>query len=131
MAVTQAAVSVLVLGAMVVALLNMRKLTERASQTCNSLFAVNAVFTLMMLPLVSSLAPIVEAASKNDVELASMEIPMFLRLGVIGVSIWNLGVMGNIFRHSLNVGLGLGIGLAFCSALFVVMAVGAFGSLFV
>ena len=126
------ALSMLELAALALAvglLLNMRGLINRLQQTVNTLFATNAVFTLL-LPLVVELAPILQQVAENPEALEAADLPAHLRFGMIGLSLWNLAVISHVLRHALSLGIGLGAGLAICCTVFVYVVVQGAASLF-
>lgn len=120
------ALSMLELAALALAvglLLNLRGLINRLQQTLNALFATNAVFTLMLLPLVAELAPLLKLVAEDPQALEQADLPAHLRFGMIGLSLWNLAVITHVLRHALGLGIGLGAGLAVCCTVFVYVAV--------
>jgi hypothetical protein len=80
----------------------------RFLQTATALLGASAVLALVAIPLL----PI--AAAQDGSRLLG-ELASILLLVVL---VWNMIVFGHIFRHSFNVSLALGIGLAVAYTVF-------------
>lgn len=90
-------------------ILAIRGLKVRFVQTASALFGTDAIITMAAFPVIYA----ADAAGAQDT---------FTRLALIGLGIWNLLVMGHIFRHAMSLPLPGGI----------LVALGyVFGSLFV
>lgn len=90
---------------------------ERLTQTLTALAGTGGLISLAAIPLVSLLAYLKTQDLATDVPI------LFLLLLII----WSIAIVGNILRHALSVGPGLGTGL---SLVFYIMAVTAHNALF-
>lgn len=110
-------------------LLQMRGLLNRMRQTFDSLLLTDCALTLLLLPPLSALAPIMKRIAENP-DLARTEVlPALPSFAVMGVSLWNFMVTAHIYRNALNTGLGVGSLVALLAAIVTVSVASALGSL--
>ena len=124
-ALVQAVVSLATLVCAVMLLLQMRNLFNRAQQTCNALFATNCAFTLLLIPVLMPIAPVLQEIAANPDAMEQAQIPGVPMLMMFGLSIWNLGVTAHILRHALDLRPWLAVGLSISLAFFVFMVTGS------
>lgn len=108
------AMEVLLFGATLWVVLKLRGVPERWMQAVTALYAANAVFGLMLLPLVPALAEFARLAQQGATPAAGWEvyITMFL-------SGWFLAVMTRVLREATGWSLGLSLAATFASVAFV------------
>ncbi len=114
-------------GGFVRMMLSARKLPERYTQTLTALLLSNALLGLLMLIPLHQLGPAVAALAQPQADPASVQLPQGPVNAMRLISLWGLIVGGHIFRHALNVNLGIGIcvTLFYQLLLFMVVVVAA------
>lgn len=108
-ALLQAVLATLLLGLYVRAALQVRERVPRLAQTLIALFAVGTVATVLLLGPTAAMGPAVQAMAEGS-DMQSVEqppIPALLAAAVL--SVWRLVVYGHIYRHALDMSLGLGV----------------------
>ena len=78
------------------AVLSFRRLTSRFMQTASAVFGADALITLVALPAL-------HAASGEGAERPVTGLAM------LALGLWNLAVLGHIFRHALDTILPVGV----------------------
>lgn len=107
-ALLQAVVGFAVFWAYVHLVLRARNKPERFAQTMGALLLSSSVISVLMLPPLNTLAPLLlEVAQGAD--LAEVQPPNWAVYTWLGLSIWGLALAGHIFRHALDLGLGMGV----------------------
>lgn len=113
-------------------LLRARSLLNRFNQTFNTLLATSVLFTCLALPASLQLAPLARLVIDNP-EIANRPETVQAPGGAVFIiyllNFWNLAVSANIYRHSLNVGVGFGLLIALAASLVVLFLAVFFGSL--
>lgn len=130
-ALVHALVSLAVMAALTWQLLSWRQLGSRAQQTINSLFATGSALTVLLLPLLSAIAPQIIKMAENPDTAATNPLPALPMLGVLALSLWSLSVSANIYRHALNVPLIMGLVASLFTALVSVSVAGTISGFFV
>lgn len=129
-AVIHAIVTLAVLAGCTWQLLAWRKLASRTQQTINSLFATGSALTVLLLPLLSAIAPQMVEMAANPDRVATQTLPTLPMLGVMVLSFWSLAVSANIFRHALNLNMGMGLVVSLLAAMVSVSVAGTISGLF-
>ena len=96
------------------AVLSFRRLNSRFVQTASAVFGADALITLVALPAL-------HAASG-----AGAERPV-TGLAMLALGLWNLAVLGHIFRHALDTILPVGVLLALAYVMGSLLLVGIGG----
>lgn len=107
-ALLQALVGFAVFWAYVQLVLKARKKPERFAQTMGALLLSSSVISILMLPPLNTLAPLLMEVARGA-NLAEVQPPSWAVYTWLGLSIWGLALAGHIFRHALDVGMGLGV----------------------
>ena len=128
-ALVHAVVSVAVLAAFTWQLLRLRKLESRAQQTVNSLFITGSALTLLLLGPLAAIAPQMLKIAENPDLAATEPLPALPMLAVLVLSLWNLAVSANIYRHALNLNLAIGVAVSLLGALVSVSVAGTLSTL--
>jgi hypothetical protein len=114
-AAAQAIVAVLVLYAFTATVLQMRQFQNRTQQTANALLLANSLLSVLLLPFLIPLLPVLEEVARNPE--AQAELPVVPAFGMLVLSIWSLAIGASIFRQALEtrvwVGLACSLGMAF------------------
>jgi hypothetical protein len=125
----QAAASTAVFASFTWGMLYARRLPNRAAQTLSSLFLTGALLSLLLLPALSELAPIMLRIAQ-DPELAKTEtLPAGPAMTVMLLSLWNFAVFANIFRYALDATRLGGAAAALLAALVTMTLSSAIGAL--
>jgi hypothetical protein len=106
-ALLQAGVDLGLLVGFTTLLLRWRGLGQRVPQTLVGMAGTGALFTLMAFPAMVSL--LAAAEQGGDASLPSLLL--------LALMLWNLAVIGHIWRHALNTTLAIGMSLAVAYAL--------------
>lgn len=125
LALVQAVVSLATLIAATLLLLQMRSLFNRAQQTANALLATNCAFTLLLIPVLMPIAPVLQEIASQPDAVEPTQVPGMPLMLMFGLSIWNLGVTAHILRNALDIKPWMGVGLAVSLAFFVFMVTGS------
>lgn len=130
-AVLHAALTLGVMAGFTWQLLAWRQFGNRAQQTINSLFATGSALTLVMLPLLASIAPQMLRLAENPDAAATEPLPALPMLGVMLMSLWSLAVSAHIYRHALNLHFAVGLAVSLLVALVSVSVAGTISGLFI
>jgi len=87
---------ILVLTAIVVFALSMRGRISRLNQTLSAMFGTGALLTIIGLPFIAGV-------------LGKGEIATLFQLLLSGLFVWQIVVLGHIFRHAMSTGWFTGI----------------------
>ena len=102
-AVLQVAADVILLLVFVYVMLRIRSMSNRLPQTVSALGGTGFLFSLFALPIMIS----IHAIGAGDTEART--IPGLMLVVLI---LWNIAVLGHIFRYALDVRPGVGVALA-------------------
>ncbi len=108
-ALLQALLATVLLAVYVRAVLQMRGLLPRYVQTLSGLFAVGIVMTLLMLGPTAALAPFLESLAQASEPEQVPQPPALVLLAYFVIGVWALVAFGHIYRHALDVSLGVGV----------------------
>ena len=100
MAVAASLFEILLLLLFSYALLSLRSLAERWTQTCTALAGTATLFNLMAMPLFNWFSSLGQDTQSEQV---------FYLLLFVGLLVWSISVMAHIFRHALSVSFPAGI----------------------
>lgn len=129
-ALVEAVVVVLVTIAFTQFVLQFKRLGSRAQQTVNSLLCMDIAFKLLLLPVLWWIGPdSLRALAENPRLLEQGQIPGGPMLLMLALSLWNLGVTAHIYRHALEVGIVLGVGVALAGTFMLYSILGAVAQL--
>jgi hypothetical protein len=81
--------------------LRSRGMTTRWTQTATALFAANAFFSLLLLPLMPALVEMMQAGPQA--------VPNWQAYVMLAVSGWFLAVMARVLREALETSMGLSL----------------------
>lgn len=109
--------------------LQSRGLVNRYRQTLDSLLLIDAAMTLLMLPALAALAPMVERLAANPDAARDAALPALPALGVLVVSLWNFLVSAHVYRHALDARPAVGALVALLATIVTVSLAGAVGAL--
>lgn len=129
-AMAQAIASIVILCAYALLLLQLKQLGARAQQTCNTLLATNIVLTLLLMPALIALQPILPELASNPDLMKSGRVPLLPFFGMFVISVWSLAVTTHIFRQALEVRMLPGVLAALGSAFVIYVVAGSVGALF-
>lgn len=129
----QAAVHALAAVAVVAAythlLLQARGLLNRLQQTLNSLYITGSAMTLLLLPMLSALAPHMLRIAENPELARSEPLPGIPALAVVALSVWNFLISAHIYRHALDTRFGVGALVALLGVIVTISIAGALSAL--
>ncbi|MDN5938354.1 MAG: hypothetical protein L0H83_06795 [Salinisphaera sp.] len=126
-ALLQALLATVVLAGYVRAVLGSRGRVARFAQTLAAMYAVGIVLTLLMLGPTATLAPFLTSLAQGTAQQSAAAAPTAPTLGMLAymiIGVWGLVVFGHVYRHALDIGLGIGVlvALGFEVLLFLVSA---------
>ncbi len=130
-ALVHALVSLGVMAALTWQLLNWRRVGNRAQQTINSLFATGSALTILLLPLLTAVAPQIIKMAETPDTATTEALPPLPMLGLLALSLWSLAVSANIYRHALNLPLMMGLLASLFTALVSVSVAGTISGLLI
>jgi hypothetical protein len=117
------------LAAFTYVLLQPRGLLNRLRQTLDSLYITGAVLTLVMLPPLSAVAPLMVRIAENPDLARTEQLPALPSLLVTVASLWNFLIWAHIYRHALDTRPGIGALVALLGTVVTVSLAGAVGAL--
>ncbi len=130
-AVGQTVMSMVVLAVFVRSLLNWRQLPERFLQTMSALFLAGAALGLLLLFPLNALQPLLTAITENpELSPQQLDVPAMAVYAWLGLSLWGLMISAHIFRHALNITLGLGVCVTLLYEIILIAAVAMLSGLF-
>lgn len=130
-AAAQAALSVMLLIIYVRSLLNWRKTPERLTQTLAALLLTGAVIGLLTLLPLQALKPALLAFAENpEMGPQQIQVPAMAVYAWLGLAIWGLVISAHIYRHALEVSLGMGVAISLLYEFLLIGVVGVLGSIF-
>jgi hypothetical protein len=128
-AAAQAVAGLAVFAGFTWALLHARKLANRTQQTLNALFLTNAIVSLLLLPAMAELAPVMLRVAQDPKAADVTPLPAGPTLLVLALSVWNFAVSANIFRHALGASRWVGAAAALLTAIVTVSMASSLGAL--
>jgi hypothetical protein len=128
-AAVQALASTAVFAGFTGALLSARRLQSRTAQTLSSLFLTGALISLLLLPALAELAPLMLRIAQDPKIAEAEPLPPGPALMVLVLSLWNFAVSANIFRHALNATRLAGAAAALLAAIVTVTLSSGIGAL--
>ena len=105
-------------------LLSARRVVNRFQQTFHALLATGTVLTLVSLPALNALAPVLKQMAANPELMkqpGAVQIPTAATLVWYALNFWNLAVYAHIFRHATETRLAIGLLIALFAGLCVLM----------
>lgn len=129
-AAVHALVTLMVMAGFTWQVLTWRKVGSRTQQTINSLFVTGSALTVLLLPLLAVIAPQMVEMAANPERSPAENLPALPMLGVMVLSFWSLAVSANIYRHALNLNIGLGLVVSLLAAMMSVSVAGTISGLF-
>lgn len=100
--------SVVILGLCAVALA-MRGLRSRFVQTASALLATGIVVSLVQLPILGLLGPLVDAAAPSSSDMAWNLFQIVLRWTALATLVWQVLVYAHIVRHAMDSHFGFAL----------------------
>lgn len=89
--------------------LQLRDRLARFAQTLSALFAVGILATIVLLGPTAAMGPVLQQMAEGGANQMVQPPPLLALLAAIVVSIWLLVANAHIFRHALDVPMGLGV----------------------
>ncbi len=112
-----AVVDLLVMSAWTRMLLVFKKHSGRFLQTLTALLGIGTVLGLIALPMQLALGDVSVGADAGV-------LTQLLSLLLLFVMVWSIVVAGHVYRHALEVTLGLGMGLALSYSVITTLIIG-------
>lgn len=92
--------------------LHIRQRLARLLQTLSALFAVGIVAAVVLLGPTAAMGAALQQMAQASSPQAAVELPIFAALVTLVVFVWLLIANGHIFRHALDVPMGMGVLIA-------------------
>lgn len=126
-ALLQALLATALLVVYVRAALRLREHLPRFVQTLSALLAVGILATLLLLGPTAMMAPFLEQMAQGKDVQSMDQPPIFALLASAVVSIWALIAYAHIYRHALDVPLGVGVLVALGFEILLLFVFGLLG----
>lgn len=108
-ALLQALVATALLAAYTRAALQLRQHLRRLAQTLSALFAVGTLATVLLLGPTAAMGSVLQQLAQGGSPQTIEQPPVFAVLVALAVFIWLLIADAHIFRHALDVSMGIGV----------------------